>query len=200
MLTAIRRGTQRTAQGKTPDRLMFPWAVNHEPTLLHCREADMRTLNPDYVNAVAGVANASPYFRLLSMEIRSLGWGESLLEIRVQEKHLQPFGIVHGGVCSSLVDAAAFWAVYSQLQPGQGMTTVDLKLNFLAPSSAGRLIARGRCLRLGKTLGLGEASVEDERGNLLAHGTSTTMILGNLNIQGESGLPPKFLDHEPSPT
>jgi uncharacterized protein (TIGR00369 family) len=153
----------------------------------------MKTLNPNYVSAVAGVANASPYFRLLSMEIRSLGWGEAVLEIGVQEKHIQPFGIVHGGVYSSLVDAAAFWAIYTLLDQGQGLTTVDLKLNFLAPSSAGRLIARGRSLRLGKTLGLSEAYVEDERGNLLTHGTSTTMILGSLNIQGESGLPPKFL-------
>ena len=153
----------------------------------------MKKLNPDYVRTVASVANGSPYFMLLSMELRSVGWGESLLEIRVQEKHLQPFGIVHGGVYSSLVDAAAFWAVYSQVDQGQGMTTVELKLNFLAPSSAGHLIARGRSLRLGKTLGLGESTVEDERGNLLAHGTSTTMILSNLNIDGESGLPPKFL-------
>jgi uncharacterized protein (TIGR00369 family) len=157
-------------------------------------EVDMKTLNPAYVRAVAGAVNLSPYFALLSMEIRSLGWGESLLEIMVQQKHLQPFGMVHGGVYSSLVDAAAFWAVYTQVDQGQGMTTVELKLNFLAPSSAGRLIAKGRSLRLGKTLGLSEASVEDERGNLLAHGTSTTMILGNLNIDGESGLPPKFLD------
>lgn len=154
----------------------------------------MKTLNPEYVSAVVPVANLSPYFRLLDMEILSLAWGESLIEIRVEKKHLQPFGMVHGGVYSSLVDAAVFWAVYTQIDPGQGMTTVELKLNFLAPASAGRLIARGRSLRLGKTLGLGEATVEDERGNLLAHGTSTTMIVSNLNIQGESGLPPKFLD------
>jgi uncharacterized protein (TIGR00369 family) len=153
----------------------------------------MRTLNPDYVSAVSEVVNRCPYFSLLSMEIRGLGWGEALLEIGVQEKHIQPFGIVHGGVYSSLVDAASFWGVYTQVDQGLGLTTVELKLNFLAPCSSGRLIARGRSLRLGKTIGLGEASVEDERGTLLAHGTSTTMILGNLNIAGESGLPPKFL-------
>ncbi|MBN1102853.1 MAG: PaaI family thioesterase [Deltaproteobacteria bacterium] len=153
----------------------------------------MRTLNPAYVEAVKPIVNRSPYFTLISMEIGSLGWGESLLEVAVQEKHLQPFGMVHGGVYSSLVDAAAFWAVYPQILDDAGMTTVEMKLNFLAPSSGGRLIARGRSLRVGKTLCLAEASVDDGKGLLLAHGLATMMILRDLKIHGQKDLPPKFI-------
>jgi uncharacterized protein (TIGR00369 family) len=153
----------------------------------------MRTLNPAYVEAVKPVVNRSPYFTLISMEIGSLGWGESLLEVAVQEKHLQPFGMVHGGVYSSVVDAAAFWAVYPQIEEDVGMTTVEMKLNFLAASSGGRLIARGRSLRVGKTLCLAEASVENEKGLLLAHGLATMMILRDLKIRGQKDLPPKFI-------
>lgn len=53
------------------------------------------------------------------------------------------------------------------------MTAVEIKLNFLAPASTGRLIARGRSIKVGKTLCLGEAMIEAERGKLLAHGTLT---------------------------
>jgi len=112
----------------------------------------------------------------------------------VQEKHLQPFGFVHGGVYSSLVDAAAFWAVYSEVDEELGMTTVELKLNFLAPASKGRLITKGKSIKVGKVLCLGEASIEDERGKLLAHGTSTMMILRDLKIKGSREFPPKFLE------
>jgi len=153
----------------------------------------MRTLNPAYVEAVRPVVNRSPYFSLISMEIGSLRWGESLIEVAVQEKHLQPFGMVHGGVYSSVVDAAAFWAVYPQIEEEVGMTTVEMKLNFLAPSSGGRLVARGRSLRVGKTLCLAEASVEDGKGLLLAHGLATMMILRDLKIHGHKDLPPKFI-------
>lgn len=144
------------------------------------------------MDVVCRGATRCPYFSLLSMELREFGIGRSLLEIVVQEKHLQPFGVVHGGVFATLIDAAAFWAVYPELDEDCGMTSVDLKLNYLAPSSAGKLIARGRRLKLGKTLGLGEAEVTDEHGRLLAHGTSTVIVLPNFPF-GAEPLPQKFL-------
>jgi uncharacterized protein (TIGR00369 family) len=154
----------------------------------------MQNLNPEYVKAVEKVVNSCPYFSLLSMQITGLAWGESLLEILVQEKHLQPFGMVHGGVFASLVDAAAFWAVYTQVPEGFGMTTVELKLNYLTPLKTGRMTARGKSLRVGKTLCLGEAGIVDDEGTLLAHGTSTMMVLKELKIQGVTQGPPKYLD------
>jgi len=154
----------------------------------------MRNLNPDYIEAVEKHVNTCPYFSLLSMEIRGLSWGQAVIEVLVQEKHLQPFGIVHGGVFASLLDAAAFWAVYTQVPDDLGMTTVELKLNYLAPLSAGRMIARGKSLRVGKTLCLGEASIVNEEETLLAHGTSTMMILKELKIEGVTQGPSKYLD------
>ena len=152
-----------------------------------------KRLNPDYIHSVIKTVNRCPYFELLSIEIKKLGMGESRLVVALEEKHLQPFGIVHGGVYSSLVDAAAFWAVYPAIDEDVGLTTVELKLNYLAPSNRGRMIATGKSIRIGKTLCLGEASIEDDTGLLLAHGTATMMILDDLKIQGESKFPPKFL-------
>lgn len=154
----------------------------------------MKTLNPEYVKMVAREVDKSPYFKLLSMEIRDLEWGRSRLEVVIQDKHLQPFGMVHGGVYASLVDAAAFWAVFTQADEGMGMTTVEMKLNYLAPASEGVFVGKGKCIKVGKTLCLAEASVEDRAGNLLAHGTATMMVLGDLRIRADGPLPPKFLE------
>ncbi|MDY6792789.1 MAG: hypothetical protein SWH54_16115 [Thermodesulfobacteriota bacterium] len=60
-----------------------------------------KKLNPDHVKAIAEIVNSSPYFSLLSMKIRSIHRGKSDLEVKVQQKHLQPYGMVHGGVCAS---------------------------------------------------------------------------------------------------
>jgi hypothetical protein len=80
------------------------------------------------------------------------------------------------------------------------MTTVDLKVTYLAPAASGRLIARGRRIKLGKTLGLGEAEVSDENGRILAHGTSILMILPDFPFQIDKAVPPKFIEEEPSGT
>ncbi len=147
-------------------------------------------LNPRYVETVATVVNKCPYFSLLSMEIKDLQWGTSLLEVSLGEKHLQPFGIVHGGVIASVVDAAAFFAVFPQVKKGMGLTTVEMKLNYLAPVWKGKLMAEGRCIKMGKTLALGETHVKNGEGTLVAHGTATMMIVPNLPIQGHKKLPP----------
>lgn len=147
-------------------------------------------LNPQYVEAVAKVVNQSPYFSLLSMEIKDLQWGISLLEIQLEEKHLQPFGFVHGGAIASIMDAATFWAVFPQVENGMGLTTVEIKVNFLAPTQKGKLIAKGRCIRLGKTLALGDTDIRNSEGGLVAHGTATMMVVPDLKLPGQENLPP----------
>lgn len=150
-------------------------------------------LNPRYKEAVIKVVNGSPYFSLLSMEIKDLSWGTSVLEIKLTQKHLQPFGFVRGGVIGSLIDAATFWAVFPQVEREVGLTTIELKVNYLAPAKEGRLIAQGRCIKKGKTLALGEAVVQNENGSLVAHGTSTMMVVSGLHVPGYEDLPPTIL-------
>jgi uncharacterized protein (TIGR00369 family) len=155
----------------------------------------MKRLNPDYVSAVCRTVNRCPYFRLISMSITELGEGTSSMEISLEGKHLQPFGMVHGGVFSSLIDASAFWAVYPLLDEGLGLTTVEMKLNYLSPTHQGKMLAKGQCLKLGKTLALGQSEIHDQEGRLLAHGTATLMILTGLALSPDEPFPPKFLDN-----
>ena len=153
----------------------------------------MKNINPDYAREVVAVANGSPYFSLLSMKIVQLEIGRSFLEIEIQEKHLQPFGYVHGGVFSTIIDAATWWAAFPEIDEDMGMTTVDLKLNYLAPMQTGKMLARGRSIKLGRTLGLADAEVTDESGRLVAHGTSTLMLIPGHGLEGLGELPPKFI-------
>jgi uncharacterized protein (TIGR00369 family) len=156
-------------------------------------EIDMHKLNPDYLHAVSELANNCPYFRLLSMKIRALSPGSALLEAEMEEKHLQAFGFVHGGVFASIIDTAAFWSVFCDLDENMGITSVDLKLNYLAPVRKGKLIARGTRLKMGKTLGLGEADIRSEDGKLIAQGTSTLIVLPGFGFANGPELPPKFI-------
>jgi uncharacterized protein (TIGR00369 family) len=128
------------------------------------------------------------------MKIIDVGVGYSLLEMDLANKHMQPFGIVHGGAFASIIDAAAFWAVFYEVEdPDTGLTTVDLKLNYLAPTVSGKLIARGRRIKLGKTLGYADVAVTADNGKLLAHGSSTLILLPGKGLAADPPLPPKFL-------
>jgi len=151
--------------------------------------------NPEYIKRLKQIINNAPYFSLLSMEMRDIGLGYSTFAINIDKKHMQPFGAVHGGVLTSIIDSAAFWAAYYGIEDQTtGLVSVDLKLNFLAPALSGRLIAEGRQIKLGKTLGYAEAKVLNEKGQILAHGTSTLMVLPGKGIIGDSTFPAKFIE------
>jgi uncharacterized protein (TIGR00369 family) len=161
-------------------------------TETHVREKKME-LNPAFVEAVKGRVNQAPFFRLMGMSLLDLKRGSSQIVLPVRPDHLQPYGMVHGGVCSALVDAACFWAVCTEAKDTNSLTTVELKLNYLGPVKEGVLKALGRCIKMGKRLGLGEAQVLDQSGRLVAHGTSTLMVVEGLALKGEEDLPPKYL-------
>ncbi len=155
----------------------------------------MKTPNPKHVEKLIGLVNGCPYFTLISMKIREIGVGYSRIEIYLAEKHLQPFGLVHGGVFATIIDSAASWALFYGIEDHDaGLTSVDLKLNYLAPVVAGRLIAKGRQIKIGKTLGYAEAEVADQTGKIVAHGTSTIMILPGKSPVAGSPFPPKFIE------
>ena len=154
----------------------------------------MKTPNPIHVERLISIINSSPYFQLLSMKIREIGVGYSILEINFDKKHLQPFGVVHGGVFASVIESVTSWAIFYGIEDENGgLTTVDLKLNYLAPAVSGKAIAKGQQIKLGRTLGYAEGSVKDESGKIIAHGTSTLMVLPGKAPVADPSFPPKFL-------
>lgn len=156
-------------------------------------ENGMKRLNPEFVETVIEKVNKSPFYQLTAMQIQKLGWGECRMHLAVLEKHHQPYGMAHGGILASLIDSAVYWAVFTRINDGYKMISIDLKLNYLAPASEGDLWVVGKCIKAGKTLCMGEALITGQNEKLICHGTSTMMVLKNLEIQGEFELPAKFL-------
>ena len=77
-------------------------------------------------------------------------------------------GHMHGGVIASLLDAACGLSMV--LFTGRGAPTIDLRTDFLRGVGATELRARGRVVRLGRTLGSIDATVHDAAGRHLASG------------------------------
>jgi uncharacterized protein (TIGR00369 family) len=92
--------------------------------------------------------------------------------------HLNPLGIVHGGYVATLLDSCMGCAVHSRLKPGQGYTTLELKVNFIRAVSpeTGPVRAEGKVIHVGGQTATAEGRLIDESGRLLAHATTTCLI------------------------
>jgi uncharacterized protein (TIGR00369 family) len=86
-------------------------------------------------------------------------------------------GGLHGGVISSLADAATGIAMHAALDEGWTHVTTSIQVTFLAAGRLGdRIVARGRVVKRGRRFGYAEADVERSDGTLLARAAATFQI------------------------
>jgi uncharacterized protein (TIGR00369 family) len=92
--------------------------------------------------------------------------------------HLNPSGTVHGGLAATLLDSCMGLAIRSTLEKGVSQTTLEFKISLLRPimPQTGPIKAEGVVLSSGHRVGTAEGRLTDDKGRLLAHGTTTCLI------------------------
>lgn len=133
---------------------------------------------------VRGEAPPPPIASLLGFTLAGIEPGEAVIDFEATGRHANPMGTLHGGVFCDIADAAMAMAYASTLEEGESFTTLELKLNFLKPVWTGKLRARGRVVSRGRTVGLAECDVTDDRGRLVARAMETCMTLRGEQAQG----------------
>jgi uncharacterized protein (TIGR00369 family) len=121
----------------------------------------------------------APVAELLGFTLIELGDGQASFELDPGERHYNPLGTVHGGIAATLLDSAMGVAVHTTLDDGQRYTTLELKVNFVRAitEETGRIVAAGSVIHRGGRVATAEARLTDADGRLLAHGTSTCLIM-----------------------
>lgn len=101
----------------------------------------------------------SRYAQWFEMRVETVAPGRARAAMEVAPTMLQSQGAVHGGAVFSLADTAVGTAVRSLVGNECNLATVEAKINYLARSSAGELVAESRVVHRGRTLCVGECDV-----------------------------------------
>jgi uncharacterized protein (TIGR00369 family) len=125
-----------------------------------------------------------PVATLIGFTIGSIEPGRVVMEMEAGPQHSSPLGTVHGGILCDLADAAMGMAYASSLDDNETFTTLELKINFLKPVWSGRLTATGYVVKSGRTVGLVDCDVHDEKQSLVARASSTCMTLRGAEAAG----------------
>jgi len=78
--------------------------------------------------------------------------GEAVAALDVSDRHLNPNGVVHGGVVFTLVDTAMGRATMSVLEEGRICASIEVAVRYLRPITGGRLVATASVLRAGRRI------------------------------------------------
>ena len=114
----------------------------------------------------------------LDFRLVEVGDGLAVFEGTPDERTYNPMGTVHGGYAATLLDSACGIATHSKLAPGQGYTTLELKVAYHRAMTAatGRVRAVGSVTSFGRRVAFAEAKLTDGEGRLLATASSTLLV------------------------
>ena len=136
--------------------------------------------DPDFLARVHRMFGAQRFMDLIGARLTSVAVGAVEIELPIRPELSQQHGYAHAGAAWSIADSAAGFACQSLMAADEGVLTVELKINLLAPAKGERLIARGQVERAGRRLTVARADVYAVQGGTETHvalaiGTFMTM-------------------------
>lgn len=121
-----------------------------------------------------------PMAKTVPMRFMIVEDGFMKIEVSAGERHINLFGGVHGGFAATVLDTVAGCAIHTRLEAGVNYATIDLAIKMMRPVPLDvPVIAEGRVINISKSLGVSEGVMKNAEGKILAHATTTCMILRN---------------------
>jgi len=102
--------------------------------------------------------------------------GRVVLRMRVDDRHKQVHGVVHGGVLAALADTAGGMATYMSYPRGMRAATIEMKINYLEAVEGGEVEADARVVRAGKHVAVVDCDVRDHTGRLVGKALLTFFV------------------------
>lgn len=151
-------------------------------------------LEEEFSRAVQERFHLSSFNEWFGTELVRFGDGEVEIALMLKDHHLNPGGIIHGGVIASLLDIAIGFALRTRLSVEFAHVTTQLQINYLKPCRSGRVTAIGTAVHQGRRTGYGEATLTDDRDRMLARGSGSFLIfpMSDVKLLGaHSDAPPE---------
>ena len=130
----------------------------------------------DTLERARNLLEKNSFINWIGIELDELETDRAVVRLEPDKQHLNPYGIVHGGVYATMADTAAGIAARTD---GRDYVTQCSTLNYLRSQSEGLLRAEARVRHRGRSTCVVEVNVTGTDGKLLAIGTMTFFCLDN---------------------
>jgi uncharacterized protein (TIGR00369 family) len=124
-----------------------------------------------------GQKGINPFLDYLGITLVELRDGYARFRMPVRPEYLQGAKTMQGGLIVALADETIAHAMMTQLSPEEGLTTIELKSNFLAGVSDGELTATATVFKKGQSLVIGDCLVTDNKEKNVCRVSATFLLL-----------------------
>jgi len=103
---------------------------------------------------------------------------ELVAELEIGDQHLQPYGLVHGGVYAGMIETlCSTGAALGVFAEGKSAVGLENSTAFVRAVRTGVLHGTATPLHRGGRSQVWQARIEDDRGELVAHGRVRMLVL-----------------------
>lgn len=121
---------------------------------------------------------ATGFDGVMAFEIVRADRDQVIVEYTVDEQHLQPYGIVHGGVhCGVIESVCSTGAALDAMPRGQSVVGVENHTSFIRAVRAGRIRVVATPITRGRRSQVWEATARNEAGQIVATGRVRLLCL-----------------------
>lgn len=115
-----------------------------------------------------------PYYHPLGLEIVEVAENFARVKMAYSKDMVNPYGMINGGILSTLADAAVANALLGAYDD-EILTTIEFKMNFWRAAKTD-VYGEARILHRGKRLAVSEVEIKDAKGEALAKGLFTYAV------------------------
>ncbi|NLV15742.1 MAG: PaaI family thioesterase [Syntrophomonadaceae bacterium] len=131
-------------------------------------------------NVIVETNSQAPFYGLVGIYTKTLGEAWAEMAVVTEPRHCNPLGITHGGLVSTLADAAMGNALRTTGKKG---VTASYDISFLSSAPAGHeMIGRGKVVKAGRKLifTTSEVYCADQ---LIAISQATFYVVGEIDFE-----------------
>ncbi|MGB9678483.1 MAG: PaaI family thioesterase [Thermoanaerobacteraceae bacterium] len=122
-------------------------------------------------NKLIEINEKTPFHKLMGVFIIEIGKGFAMTGVKIEEKHLNPLNIAHGGVLFTLMDITMGMAARTL---GKQVISIEMNINYIAPANIGDEVkATAKMLHVGNKTSVAVCEAYSQDGKLLASARET---------------------------
>lgn len=144
--------------------------------------ANFQSKDPNFKNKIRERLAGQHFMHLMGFDLTEIEAGKIVGEMQLEQKHLQQYGFVHGGVTATILDITMGFAAYTLMPVGKGVVTANISVDYLNPGDGEKIIAVGEVEKPGGKMVFTTGKVFVEKAGIRKQIASARAVMAVIEI------------------
>ena len=139
--------------------------------------------DPNFESKIRNRLSGQHFMHLMGFDLTQIEEGLIVGEMQLEQKHMQQYGFVHGGVTATILDITMGFAAYTLMPIDKGVVTANISVDYLNPGDGEKIIAIGEVEKPGGKMVFTTGQVLIEKNGFRKQIASARAVMAVIDVQ-----------------